>query len=77
MITGDESSVCSKILHRGLIYKSDYRRLKARLYCYVKLAPLQQERLQAMKEALIGSFVQLYNTRGLINRSDYRQSQRH
>ena len=57
MITGDESSVCNKILHRGLIYKSDYRRLKERLYCYVKLAPLQQERLQAMKEALIGSFV--------------------
>ena len=43
VITGDESSVCNKILHRGLIYKSDYRRLKARLYCYVKLAPLQQE----------------------------------
>ena len=30
MITGDESSVCNKILHRGLINKSDYRRLKAR-----------------------------------------------
>ena len=30
MITGDESSVCYKILHRGLINKSDYRRLKAR-----------------------------------------------
>ena len=43
MITGDESSVCNNILHRGLIYKSDYRRLKACLYCYVKLAPLQQE----------------------------------
>ena len=30
MITGDESSVCNKVLHRGLINKSDYRRLKAR-----------------------------------------------
>ena len=30
MITGDESRVCNKILHRGLINKSDYRRLKAR-----------------------------------------------
>ena len=30
MITGDESSVCNKILHRGLINNSDYRRLKAR-----------------------------------------------
>ena len=30
MITGDESSVCNKILHRDLINKSDYRRLKAR-----------------------------------------------
>ena len=30
MITGDESSVCNKILHRGLINKSYYRRLKAR-----------------------------------------------
>ena len=30
MITGDESSVCNKILHQGLINKSDYRRLKAR-----------------------------------------------
>ena len=30
MITGDESSVCNKILHRGLINKSDYKRLKAR-----------------------------------------------
>ena len=30
MITGDKSSVCNKILHRGLINKSDYRRLKAR-----------------------------------------------
>ena len=30
MITGDESSVCNKILHRGLINKSDYRQLKAR-----------------------------------------------
>ena len=29
MITGDESSVCNKILHQGLISKSDYRRLKA------------------------------------------------
>ena len=25
MITGDESSVCNKILHRGLINKSDSR----------------------------------------------------
>ena len=30
MITGDESSVCNKILYRGLLNKSDYRRLKAR-----------------------------------------------
>ena len=30
MITGDESSVFNKILHRGLINKSDHRRLKAR-----------------------------------------------
>ena len=30
MITGDESSVCNKILHRGLINNNDYRRLKAR-----------------------------------------------
>ena len=30
MITDDESSVCNKILHWGLINKSDYRRLKAR-----------------------------------------------
>ena len=30
MITGDERSVCNTILHRGLINKSDYRRLKAR-----------------------------------------------
>ena len=30
MITGDESSVCNKSLHRGLINKSYYRRLKAR-----------------------------------------------
>ena len=43
MITGDESSACNKILHRGLINESDYRRLKARKYCYVKLAPLEQE----------------------------------
>ena len=43
VITGDKSNVCNKILHRGLINKSDYRRRNACLYCYLKLAPLQQE----------------------------------
>ena len=54
----------------GIISRNDFRRGKARLY-YFKNWGLVSRSDNAMKEAFMGSFVELYNTRGRSNRDDF------